>query len=103
MTGRTETAVHSPAQMLAQRWNILAQDRCALSGLSIYTQLFIGMAMYLYRHVSTPSAISILLALPYGLLLTALSRRIAGRSARKKARWIPWAPSSAGQFHSSSS
>ncbi len=80
MTAQTTTDVHSTAQMKAQRWKALAEDRCALSGISVYTQIFIGMALYLYGHVSTPGYLSILLTIPFAFLLLFLARR-TGRNA----------------------
>lgn len=73
MTGKTETCMHSVEQMKAQRWNALADDRCALGGVSVFTQVFIGMALYLYTHVSTPGYLSILLTVPFALLLLLLA------------------------------
>lgn len=80
MTGQTTTDVHSTVQMKAQRWQALAEDRCALGGISVYTQIFIGMALYLYGHVSTPGYLSILLTLPFAFLLLFLARRTAQNS-----------------------
>ncbi len=80
MTGKTTTGVHSPQQMEAQRWRALAQDRAALGGISVYSQIFIGMALYLYGHVSTPGYLSILLTIPFALLLLCLARKTAANS-----------------------
>ena len=80
MTGQTTTTIHNQAQMNAQRWQALAEDRCALCGLSVYAQIFIGLALYLYTHVSTPGYLSILLSLPYALLLLFLARKTAAQS-----------------------
>ena len=81
MTGQTTTDVYSTPQMKAQRWQALAEDRCALNGISVYTQIFIGMALYLYGHVSTPGSLSILLTIPFALLLLFLARRTAWNAA----------------------
>lgn len=77
MTGKTTTDVHSAEQMSLQRWRALARDRCALCGLSVFTQIFIGMAFYLYDHVSTPGYLSILLTIPFALVLMLLARGTA--------------------------
>ena len=73
MTGKTETYVHSAEQMKAQRWNALADDRCVLGGVSVFTQVFVGLALYLYTHVSTPGYLSVLLTVPFALLLVLLA------------------------------
>ncbi|MBR5111509.1 MAG: hypothetical protein IK099_15120 [Clostridia bacterium] len=73
MTGRTTTRVHSAGQMQDQRWHALAFDRCALGGISVYTQIYIGLALYMYSHVSTPGYISILLTIPFALLMLFLA------------------------------
>lgn len=77
MTGKTTACVHSPQQMKAQRWQALAQDRAALCGISVYAQIFIGLALYLYGHVSTPGYLSVLLMVPFALLLVYLARKTA--------------------------
>ena len=77
MTGKTTACVHSPQQMKAQRWQALAQDRAALCGISVYAQIFIGLALYLYGHVSTPGYLSVLLTIPFALLLVYLARKTA--------------------------
>ena len=56
--------------LFSQRSRALALDQCALSGVSLYGQLVIGIAFYLYAHVSTPGYLSILLTLPYLLLMS---------------------------------
>ena len=84
MTGKTETKVHSVQEMKAQRWQALAQDRCALCGLAVYTQIFIGLALYIYNHVSTPGYLSILLTVPFALLLLFLARKTARSSGTEK-------------------
>lgn len=80
MTGKTETNLDSTRRMLAYRWQTLARDRCAISGLTVFTQIFIGMALYLYDQVSTPGYLSILLALPFALGILALARAAARRA-----------------------
>ena len=75
MTGRTTTTVHSPRELKAQRWEALAEDRCALSALSVYAQSFIGLALYLYSHVSTPGWLSILGTIPFALILLYLASK----------------------------
>ena len=85
MIGKTETKVHSARQMQAQRWQALAQDRCALGGGAVYAQIFIGLALYLYDHVSTPGYISVLLTIPFALLLLLLVLKTAPAMRHGKA------------------
>ena len=75
MTGRTETSVHSDADMLRQRRLSQAKEITGLAGLQSYAQIAVGLSLYLYGHVSTPGYLSILLTLPYLLLICALARR----------------------------
>lgn len=76
MTGKpssaaqTASSVHTMDDMLSQRSHALALDQCALSGVSLYGQMAIGIAFYLYSHVSTPGYLSILLTLPFLLFLS---------------------------------
>ena len=79
MTGRTESAAHNPAQALHQRWVTLAKDRCRLCALALYTQLLIGLALYIYSHVSTPGYFSVLMTVLPLLLLVFLARK-AGKA-----------------------
>lgn len=59
--GQTETSVHSPARMIAQRRRLSLRDKSALNALSVYAQLCIGFSLYLYGQVSTPGYLSTLL------------------------------------------
>ena len=72
----TKTAVHSEEALRTQRFRALAKDQCALSGVSLYGQLVIGLSLYLYPFVSTPGYLSILLTLPFLLFLSLSARRI---------------------------
>ena len=60
--GQTETRVHSPARMIAQRRTAALRDKTGLNALSVYAQLCIGFSLYLYGQVSTPGYLSTLLA-----------------------------------------
>lgn len=70
-------------EMRRQRQHVYLQDQCALSGVSIFGQLVIGGAFYLYGHVSTPGYLSILLTLPFLLALAFLSLFLARRAGGK--------------------
>ena len=72
----TKTSVHSEEALRAQRFRALAKDQCALSGVSLYGQLVIGLSLYLYPFVSTPGYLSILLTLPFLLFLGLSARRL---------------------------
>ena len=69
MMGWTETSVHSPAQMIAQRRMASLRDKSSMNALSVYAQLCIGFSLYLYGQVSTPGYLSALLTVPILLLL----------------------------------
>ncbi|MBE5783984.1 MAG: hypothetical protein E7329_11800 [Clostridiales bacterium] len=95
MTGKssfqqTATPVHTMDDMLSQRSRALALDQCALSGVSLYGQLTIGIAFYLYAHVSTPGYLSILITLPY-LLLMSLGGWWLARQTPSSENAIQWA------------
>lgn len=87
---KTGTPVHSMDAMLRQRETALAHDQCVLSGVSLYGQLSIGIALYLYSHVSTPGYLSILLAAPFLLLVSLLSLWLA-RKAEPGQNVLSWA------------
>ena len=86
MIAETETKTHGPQQMKAQRWQSLAQDRCALCGMAVYAQIFIGLALYLYDHVSTPGYLSILLSIPFAVLVLFLTLKTAQTAGAEKRR-----------------
>lgn len=67
--GRTQTWVHTEESMMMQRKKAEIRQNWALSGLSLYGQLMIGLSLYLYDHVSTPGYFSVLLVLPFLLML----------------------------------
>ena len=85
MTARTVTHVHTPAEARAQRNAALAKEHSALSALSVFAQLFIGMPLYLYANVGTPGYLSILLTIPYALLLLVLAKSLAKRGIARAA------------------
>lgn len=87
---QTVTPVQNMDALLRQRSKALARDQCALGGVSLYAQLVIGIALYLYDHVSTPSYLSILLTLPFLLLLSLISHWLA-RQADPQESVIAWA------------
>ena len=87
---KTSTPVHSMDAMLRQRETALAHDQCVLSGVSLYGQIYIGIALYLYSHVSTPGYLSILLAAPFLLLVSLLSLWLA-RQADPRQGVLRWA------------
>lgn len=71
----------------------LARDRGVLSGVQLYAQTAVGLALYLYDRVSTPGYLSLLLTLPYLLAVSALARR-----AKKRAEnGDPWGSGSLGR------
>ena len=80
MNGKTLTSVHSEAAMFAQRWRACVQEQCALQAAGVYAQLYIGMALYLYAHVSTAGYLSILLTAPYLLLIWGLALFVSKRT-----------------------
>ena len=66
---KTNTPVHDPDQMRLQRALVGVSDQGAFSALSLYGQMFIGLALYLYGAVSTPGYLSVALVLPFLLAL----------------------------------
>ena len=60
-----------------QRTRSLAGDQCALCGLQMYAQIFVGLALYVYDHVSAPGYLSLLLTAPYLLTVLLWARRLA--------------------------
>ena len=84
MTGQTLSSVHDPSSMLRQRWEALAHDQCALCGAGIYSQIIIGLSLYVYDHVSTPGWMSVLLMLPYLLGMFLWARLLARRADAEK-------------------
>lgn len=58
---QTHTAVHSQEARCAQRQGAAQQNHFTLSALLFYAQLVIGLAFFLYGHVSTPGYMSLLL------------------------------------------
>ena len=70
---QTSTPVHSTKEMMAMRKASLAKEQSILSSLSLLAQALVGMALYLYDHVSTPGYLSIFLGLPLLILILWLS------------------------------
>lgn len=62
--GQTHSAVHSMKAMQAQRRGEGIRNQFTLSAVHLYAQIVVGLAFYLYRHVSTPGYMSVLLLLP---------------------------------------
>ena len=81
MTGQTISPVHDEADMLTQRGDALAKEQCALSSLAVYAHILLGLALYLYEHVSTPGYFSLFLTLPYQILLILWARKLGERAA----------------------
>lgn len=81
MRRQTTTTIHTAQELLAQRTQIFSSQQSALSGLTLYAQLRIGMAMYLFGHVSTPGYLSVLLTVPAAAALYLLSAYVARRAA----------------------
>ncbi len=77
MTGKTVSSVSTMDGLRAQRWQALGRDQSALAAMSVFAQLWISFALYLYGHVSTPGAFSLLLTLPYLLLIWFMGRFLA--------------------------
>ena len=70
-------------QLLRQRSAAAARGQGALAGLSLYGQVFIGLSLYLYDHVSTPGYISILLTAPFLVAVCLAAQGIARRTEGK--------------------
>ncbi len=81
MIGKTLSSVHDEAELQAQRGDALAKEQCALAGMAVYAQIFLGLALYLYDHVSTPGYFSLFLTFPYQILLILWARKLVGRVA----------------------
>lgn len=77
--GQTSTAVHSTDAAMAQRQGEAIRDHFTLSAVHLYAQLVIGMALVLYRHVSTPGYMSLALLIVPLVLLYAVSCRLSQR------------------------
>ena len=82
---QTTTDVTDRQTLLRERHKAYALEQYALSGLQLYAQVAIGLALYLYGHVSTPSYLALALLLPFtaGLMGGALwlcRRRQAGET-----------------------
>jgi len=69
----TATPVHSMDALLQYRKDAFAREQGILSAVSVLGQSVIGAALYLYGHVGTPGYLSILLTVPWALLIAALS------------------------------
>ena len=87
---QTETNVTGRQSLLQERRRVYALEQYALSGLQLYVQMAIGLALYLYQHVSTPGYLSLALLLPFaaGLMGGALwlcRRRQAGETPLESA------------------
>ena len=80
MTGRTVASVHSEGSLLAQRQRSRARELCALNGLQLYAQIAVGLALYLYDHVSTPGYLSLLCVAPFLLLMGRLGAALVRRA-----------------------
>ena len=74
---RTTTHIHSETALRAQRAGAFMRDQFALSGMSLYAQLTLGTALFLFRNTSTPSYMAVLLTLPVVLALIALSKALS--------------------------
>ena len=74
MTNQTLSSVHSEASAEKQRVYTFARERCALSAMVIYAQLWIDFSLYLYDHVSTPGWISLLLIVPYAAAMLCMAK-----------------------------
>ena len=77
MTGQTITLVHNVETQQEERWLALAGDQTALSSFSVFTQMYIGLSLYLYENVGTPGYISILLTAPYALILVLAAKKMS--------------------------
>ena len=77
MTGQTITSVHNRETQQEERWLALSGDQAALSAFSMFTQMYIGLSLYLYENVGTPGYISILLTAPYALLLALAAKKMS--------------------------
>ena len=63
------------------------RDRSRLMGLAFFGQLYVGMALYGYDHVSTPGYLSILGAAAYSLVLCPLLPRWGGAGRTAHGLW----------------
>ena len=80
MTGKTVSSVRNACQESQRRWQVFAQDECAINAIGIFAQLWIGFSLYCYDHVGTPGWISLLLTFPYPLLLIFLGLYLLRRA-----------------------
>ncbi len=90
MNSQTRSAVHDHASLLRQRSLSRFQDECALNGVSIYGQITVGLALYLYGFVSTPGYFSVLLSGLYLLLSCLLAYPLARRAGQEE-NVLSWA------------
>lgn len=89
-TRRTHTAVHSREAALNLRQAAALKNQFTLSALHLYAQLIAGFAFMLYRHVSTPGYMSVmLLFLPLwaGYALSCHLRRKCGLMEKRCGRF----------------
>lgn len=84
MEGKTKTWVHTENDMRRQRERAAIREKGALSALGIFGQIMIGCSLYLYDHVSTPGYLSILLTLPFLLLIQGLGFWLMKRANPEK-------------------
>ena len=83
-----KNTVHDPGSMLAQRRGALARDLSALTGMEMYAQIFLGLSLYVYDHVSTPGYLSLLLTLPFLLILLFWSRWLGKNTSGTDGIWF---------------
>ncbi len=74
---RTTTHIHSENALRAQRANAFMRDQFKLCGMTLYAQLALGTALFLFRRTSTPSYMAVLLTLPVVLGLVAFSNALS--------------------------
>lgn len=84
MNERTTTRVRDAEGQLSQRTDAYLRDEYALSGVSVYVQLLIGTALYLFGRVSTPGYMSVLLSGAAVILIWAVSRLLQRNASAEK-------------------
>lgn len=98
MEGKTKTWVHTEETMRRQRERAAIREKAALSSLGIFGQITIGCSLYLYDHVSTPGYLSILLTLPFLLLIQGTGFMLMRRSDPGKGAILEGAGEIAGRI-----
>lgn len=81
---QTHTSVHSKGAMLGQRQGEVCRNHFTLSAQLLYAQVVIGLSLVVYRQVSTPGYLAVVMLLPGLAVLYFLSCRLAVRVRVRK-------------------